>query len=340
MWITFKYFSRIYSAIAVLFFLVLIGTFGFVILEDYSFIDGFYMTVITLSTVGYGEIHPLSQTGKIFTSLLIIFSFGTFAYTITSITQYFASGEVKRYFKYYRVIEKISKLENHVIICGYGRNGTQASKTLQAHKQPFVVVESNPEIIKRLQELDLFYIEGDATEDQVLIDAGIKRSKALLSTLPRDDQNVFVVLTARVLNPSLHIISRASEDTTEKKLKTAGANSVIMPDKVGGAHMAEMVTSPDVLEFIDHISVQGPGNINLEVINFNHFPKEMQNKTLAELNIRYKTGTSIVGYKSMDGEIVVNPTGNFELTKGCKLFVLGNDEQILKLNKILDVQLS
>jgi len=332
----FRYFGKIYLAFFFLNVILLVGTIGFILVEDYSLADAFYMTIITVSTVGFGEVQELSSEGRLFTSFLIITSFGTFAYAASSITKYLAGGEYREYFRDYRVNQEISKLKDHVIVCGFGRNGNQAIKTLEAYQQNFVVIETDEDIISKMGvSKNVLYLFGDATEDANLVKAGIHKAKALITTLPKDSDNLFVVLSARTLNPKLTIISRASEDNSDAKLRIAGANNVIMPDKVGGAHMASLVMSPDVLEFLDHISVQGAAETNLEEISFQHIPEDFQYKTLRELEARYKTGATIVGFKNAEGEYIINPSPDIEILPHSKLFVLGTPEQIETLNNIL-----
>lgn len=334
----YRYFKKIYVAAFFLNVIVLIGTFGFVLVEDYSWADAFYMTIITVSTVGFGEVHTLSEAGRLFTSLLIITSFGTFAYAVSSITKYLVGGEYREYFKDYRVNNELRKLSNHVIICGYGRNGSQAANNLMAHNQQFVVVESHEETVSRLRaEKKVLYVEGDATTDEHLEQAGIKRARALITTLPKDADNLFVVLSAREINPNLTIISRASNDNSDRKLRIAGADNVIMPDKVGGSHMASLVMTPDVIEFLDQLSLQGANEINLEEITFSNIPEDFRNKTIRELEARYKTGTTIIGFKTPRGEYIINPSPDLEIIPDAKLFVLGNPDQIGKLNEIFGV---
>ncbi|MBL4652984.1 MAG: potassium channel protein [Flavobacteriales bacterium] len=295
------------------------------------------MTIITVSTVGFSEVRELSSSGRMFTSLLIITSFGTFAFAVTSITKYLASGDYKTYFRDYKVNKEINKISNHVIICGYGRNGKQAVKTLVAHTTPYIIVESNPAIIAQLQSEGKLCIEGDATEEENLLSAGLAKAKALITTLPKDSDNLFVVLTARELNPKLKIISRASADNSGRKLRIAGADNVIMPGMIGGQHMATLVVTPDVVEFLDHISLQGTSDVNLEEITFDDIPSEFKGKTLKELNSRYTTGCTIIGYKSLDGDYIVNPSPDLKVEIGIKLFVLGSPEQINTLNKLFNV---
>ncbi|MBL0032639.1 MAG: potassium channel protein [Bacteroidetes bacterium] len=303
-------------------------------IEDYNFIDAVFMTIITIATVGYREVKELNTGGKIFTSFLIIYSISTFAYAISVITRYVIEGEFQTYFRHYQVNKEIQKLKNHIIVCGYGRNGKQACDQLRSEGVRFVAIESNPQIIAAMQEeQDLLFIEGDATKDEVLLEAGLENAKALITALPSDAANVFVVLTARDKSPKLKIISRASDDASEHKLKRAGADNVIMPDKIGGTHMAALITKPDVLEFIDHIT--GTINIRLEEILFKSLPDSMQNKSIRELEIRNKTGANIIGFKSASGDYIINPSPDTVMMQDAKLFVLGTQEQVSKFKEIL-----
>ena len=304
-------------------------------IESFKFLDAFYMTIITIATVGFEEVHPLSEAGRIFTAFLIITSFGTFAYAFTTISKYVVDGEFNRYFKNYRVNTEIEKLDNHVIICGYGRNGKQAAHVLKKHNRRFVVIEKKLDVVSALNHKykDLI-VEGDSTQDEVLIRAGITKAQAIITTLPVDADNLFIVLSARALNPKLTIISRASDDNSDKKLKTAGANNVIMPDKIGGAHMASLVMKPDVMEFVDFITGQGGDNIRLEEISFDSLPEQLKNKTIRDLEVRNKSGANIVGFKTAQGEYVVNPSADTKIIPDAKLFVLGTTEQINKLKEL------
>lgn len=308
---------------------MIIGVTGFRLIEGYSLNEAIYMTVITVSTVGFSEVRPLSPEGRMFTAFLIIFSFSTFVYAITSISNYILNGEYKAYFKDLRINKKVNKIDNHTIICGYGRNGKQAAVELKAHHRKYVIIEQNKELIEDLREQhDLPFIEGDATYEKYLEKAGIATAKALITTLPKDADNLFVVLTAREMNPNLLIISRASNDNSDKKLRRAGANNVIMPDKIGGAHMASLVIKPDVIEFMDHIMGQGENSINLEEITFENLPEEFKNKTIRELGIRDKSGANIVGFRTPEGEYIINPSPETIIMAHAKIFVLGTVEQI------------
>ncbi len=330
----FRYFSKIYFPLGILLLTTVIGTTGYMSIEHYNLLNAFYMTVITMATVGFSEVHPLSDDGKMFTAFLIITSFGTFAYAVTNITSYIADGEFKEYFKSRRLTTELEKLENHVIICGYGRNGKQAARVLKSHRQLFVVIEQKEEPMQSMiEKYPHLVIKGDSTQDEILIQAGIERARSLITTLPVDADNLFIVLSARSLNPKLNIISRASDDNSDKKLKVAGADHVIMPDMVGGAHMASLVMKPDVVEFIDYVTGVGV-DINLEEITFEKLPGDLQNKTISELDVRSRSGANIIGFKTAQGEFIINPSPETKLIPNAKLFVLGTSEQIKKLREI------
>lgn len=331
-----KSYYRFYLPLLIMFSVCVIGTFGYVMIDDYSWFDAFYMSVITIATVGYGEVAPLSHAGKLFTAFLIITSFGTFAYAVSSITKFVIDGEFNEFFKNRKLNATIEKMSGHIVICGYGRNGRQAAQVLKKHNKRFVVIENNAALTASLNhKFSDLVITGDSTQDEILIKAGVLRASALITTLPADADNLFIVLTARNLNKHLTIISRASEDNSDKKLKIAGADNVIMPDKVGGAHMASLVMKPDVMEFIDHITAEGGDTVNLEEISFANVPENLKDKTLKELEIRNRSGANIIGYKTATGEYIVNPSADTLIIPQSKLFVLGTPEQISSLKQIL-----
>jgi voltage-gated potassium channel len=308
------------------------------VIEGYTLFDAFYMTVITVSTVGFNEVQELTTQGKVFTSFLILASFGTFAYALSSITKYVVGGEYRAYFKDYKMNKEVEKQQSHVIVCGYGRVGTQAVSELKAHDEKYVILEQKQELLEKFREKkEHLFLDGNATSDETLLAAGINNAKALITTLPSDADNLFVVLSARELNPRLQIISRASNYSSVKKLKRAGANNVIMPDSLGGAHMASLVANPDVLEFLDHISIQGQSDCNLEEIKFRNIPSEFKNKSLGELKNSFTTGCSIIGYKNPDGEYIVNPSNEVKILPNSKIFVLGDASQIKDLNKLFRI---
>ena len=234
-------------------------------------------------------------------------------------------------------MKEIKDLKNHVIVCGYGRVGSKAIETLREHNHDFLVIEQDSEIIEKFRsELNIKCIKGDATKDDLLNKAGIANAKALITTLPYDADNLFVVLTAREVNKKLSIISRASNGSTVKKLKIAGANNVIMPDSLGGSHMAQLVATPDVLEFLDEISIQGENEINLESIDFKDIPEDCQYKSIKDLKEQFPV-CNIIGFKNTKGEYEINPSDDTSIVPNSKLFVLGNPEQIKQLNRIFGI---
>lgn len=333
-------FKNIIFSFSFLILVLIIGVIGFMILEPrYTLLEAVYMTVITIATVGFREIYEPTQGTMVFISLLIVTSFGTFAYAVSAISAYIIDGEFRQYFKEFKVKSELSKLKDHVVICGYGRNGSQAVNVMEKHDQDFVIIESNPAAIEDIKKHspEALIVIGDATHDEILIEAGIEKAKALVTTLPSDSNNLFVVLSARSINGKLKIISRASEDNSDKKLRIAGANNVIMPDKIGGAHMASLVMKPDIIEFMDYISAQGQIDINLEEISFDELPPKFKNKTITEIGIRQLTGSNIIGMKGSDGEFVINPKPDTIITSKTKMFVLGTPEQIKKLKELFHV---
>jgi len=327
------------SAIIAFSLLIIIGCFavtGYILIEGMTFTEAVYMTVITIATVGFKEVAPLSNAGMWFTSFLIIISFGIFVYAVTTFSRYVIEGVVRNYYRDRKVMIKIDKISNHIIICGYGRNGSQAALDLKLHKVPFIVIENDPEIVEFLRTSeDVYYIEGDATQDEILYQAGITRADALITTLPVDADNLYVVLTAKGINSNLSIISRASNEKSDIKLKRAGATNVIMPDRVGGQRMAKLVTQPDIVEFIDFIMLQEPDNVFLEELNCESLASCFDGKMIRELDIRNKSGANIIGLKLSNGTYKINPSPEEILSKYDKLFVLGTYGQINKLKSIL-----
>ncbi|HHZ95910.1 MAG TPA: potassium channel protein [Flavobacteriales bacterium] len=331
----FKPFKNLYLALIAMVAVVLIGSIGFVYLEGYSWIEAFYMTVITVSTVGFREVKELSPTGMIFTSFLIISSISAFAYSISALTTYFVDGEYRNTFKVARLKKEIDKLNQHVIVCGYGRVGEMAVSELMDHDTTVVIIEKDEPKCKILREEGFIVITGDATRDENLEKAGVENAKALIATMPIDSQNLYVILSARERNQEMLLISRASQMNSVTKLRVAGADNVIMPDKVGGAHMASLVAMPDVVEFLDHISIQGGDSINLEEICMDQFPPEMRQSTLGDVVENNRLGINVVGLKRSNGEYEINPGPSTVIDGACKLFVLGTADQIRDLNRML-----
>ena len=314
---------------------ITIGTSGYMILEDLNLVDALYLSVITISTVGYSDALITTVAGKVFTVLLIMIGWTGFAYAISVITSHFVEGGMGNIIYKYRHKNLLRKMKNHTILVGYGRNGSQAAEELAKRNSEFVVIEKSHELILASLSKRAEFVEGDATEDDILKEAGIDKAKSIIITLPLDADNLFVTITARALNPNIQIITRAASDSAEKKLLIAGADEVVMPEYVGGSHMAAMVSSVDVVRFLDHISLSGKADTNLVEIACGELPKDLINNTIFELGVRTKSGANIVGFKTANGEIVTNPTPDTKIQAGSKLFVLGNPEQIAKMKSIL-----
>ncbi|HPF97997.1 MAG: potassium channel protein [Mangrovimonas sp.] len=329
--------SKIYTALSMLLLVLLIGVLGFRIMSGYSWLDAIYMTVITITTVGFGEVKPLDPQSKIFTVFLILTSVIILGYAITVITEYILSKNDVEELKQKKMQKKIDAFKNHIIICGYGRNGKQAVTKLAAYKKSFVVIEKDKEIADLYQSDEIPFIVGNANEDEVLIKAGIERAATLICALPNDADNLFVVLSARQINQSIGIISRASQETSYNKLKLAGANNVIMPDKIGGDHMASLVVVPDLIEFIDNLSIVGRSNTNIEEINVEKLYDVNTTQTIRDLDLRRKTGCTVIGFKDPSGEYIVNPEAEQLLMPNSKVIVLGRPEQIQKLNALYKI---
>ena len=310
--------------------IIITGILGFVVIEKYNFLDAFYMTTITITTTGFKEVKPLSDAGKLFTMFLLIASWASFAFAITRITQFVTSGEINKYFKTRRIMKAIDKLSGHVIICGFGRNGQQAALTLKIHNVPFVILEKNEERMGRISadHPTLIFLLGDATEDEVLKRAGIENARALITALPEDADNVFIVLSARAMNNTIQIISRASDYSSILKLKKAGANNVIMPDRIGGTHMATLVSKPDVVEFIDFLSGEEGEPIHIESVAYEHLPDEVKDKSLKDVMNWQKTGVNCIGIKNAEGKFLINPPDEIVIEKGMRVIVLGTKRQI------------
>lgn len=309
--------------------MVVFGTVGYMMIEGYSFIEAIYMTVITIGTVGFEEVHPLSENGMIFTILLIVFTFFAISLSVAFVTRYLLDGQFQHTYKLYKMKQKIKQLENHVILCGYGRNGQSAMEVLQMRHMPVVVIEKNEEQMESAAAIADHYLLGDATIDQVLQDAGIMKAQALIITLPNDADNVFIVLTAHALNPALKIIARASGDSSVNKMKIAGATNVIMPDKIGGTHMATLVVNPDVKEFLDYLSTQNTDNFQVAELLVS------RSCLLSDIDGWKSTGATVLGIKNRTGDYILNPSPAAEVATGDRLITMGSRTQLNQMQQLL-----
>ncbi len=332
-----KKISRFAIWIAILVGIMISGTAGYMVVESYTFIEALYMTVITLSTIGYGETHPLSETGKIFNICFIIFSFAVFTYALTNLTSLIASGDMALYFKKRRLMKAIEKFSNHIIICGFGRHGQQAAKILAKGSTDFLVIDTSPAPVGYWlpDNRKLIYMVGDATDDEVLLKAGLGKARVLLTTLPEDADNVFIVLSARAVNKSLNIISRAQAKSTEAKLHSAGANHVVLPEVLGGTHMATLISKPDLIEFINNLWGDGIESTNLETFSFEELPEELKGRTVHEIICWNETGVNCLGIQDEEGKFYINPSRETQIKEKMKILLFGSTAQIAELKRYL-----
>jgi voltage-gated potassium channel len=327
--------TKLYISILLLTTVLIIGVSGFIYISNESLIDSLYMTVITMSTVGFGTLHELNEAEKLFTIFLIVLSIGVYGYAVTSLTEYLANDNFFQQLKNKKMQQKIQKLQNHTVVCGYGRNGRQAVIKLKKFNMPCIVIEKDKEILDELDQNNIMYVEGDATGDEALEKANIRNAKSLITALPSDADNLFVVLSARQINKEFTIISRASNESSIKKLMIAGATNIIMPDKIGGMHMASLVVTPDLVEFVERLTIDDETTANLEEVSINDLPPGYVNTTILDLDLRRRTGCNVIGFKTADNEYIVNPEAETKLTPNSNLIVLGRPSQIQKLRQIL-----
>ncbi|WP_420601236.1 potassium channel family protein [Flagellimonas sp.] len=328
--------SKIVWAISLMLLVLFFGVIGYKLISDFTWVEAIYMTIITVTTVGFSEVRPLDPSAKIFTVFLIVTSVFIFGFALSVITEYLLGRNSLQILKKKKVKKRIDNLSNHVVVCGFGRNGMQAAEKLKAYKRPFVVIEKNKEVIDR-HENDVLFVEGDANEDEILMQAGVDRAQYLITAMPDDAANLFVVLSARQLNNKIFIISRASQVTSQSKLRLAGADQVIMPDKIGGDHMASLVVMPDLITFMDKLSIEGENTTNLEEVEIEDFTDQIDCNSLRDLDLRKRTGCTIIGYIEPDGNYIINPEADLILQPKGKVIVLGRPEQIKKLNQMFQI---
>ena len=308
------------------------GSAGYMLLEGWEAFDSLYMTVITISTVGYKEVKPLSDDGKLFTILLIIFGTGTLAYTIGSMFQFMVEGQLRKLLGRKKLQKQIGNLKGHYIICGYGRIGQLVAREFAAKPLPFIVVEQDQERCRRLEEKGYLFVEGDATHDDILEKSGIGQAKGLITAVTSDSANVFITLTARGINPDLYILARASEDRAEIKLMRAGADKVVSPYTIGASRMAQAVLRPSVVDFIDIATGTENLELQLEEIQVSA-TSALAGKSLINSSIHKELGIIIVGIKKAD-KMFFNPAPTTTIEAGDILITLGEPPSIKNLETI------
>ena len=316
-----------------LFSLFIIGTFGFHIIEGWSLSESLYTTVTTLSTVGYGDFYPQTEKGRIFTIILIIFGVGTMLYTVVLFTETMVEARFRSILGRGRLGKMLKKLNDHYIICGCGRIGYLICKELSAEKIDFVVVDNNPETIQKIEEEGFIYYKGDAAQDKTLIAAGIKRAKGIVCALPTDPENLYVILTAKELNPNIYILSRSEEMESEHRLLRAGADRVMSPYTLGAMRMAMAITKPAMLDFIEITTRRQSLELRMEELAICD-GSPFIGKSLEESEIRHRYGLIIVAVKKDTGKMIFNPLANYIISNGDKLIALGEDENVSRFAKV------
>jgi voltage-gated potassium channel len=327
-------FRRLIPTLIILFVVVIIGTLGYRVLEGWSFLDSLYMVIITLFTVGFQEVHSLSPFGKMFTILIIVAGVSVAVYAGTQLVEIIIEGEILGYGRRRKMDKKIKDMKNHYIICGYGRTGHQVGAEFDSARVPYVVVDQKQEIEEQLGPRDIPYIVGDITSDDNLIKAGIKSARGLITTADSDVANLYVTLSARVLNPDLYIVARASEIEAENKLVMAGANRVIAPYYISGRRMAALATRPVTSDFLDMVMHGESLEFSLNEVTIpDNSP--LINKTISEAEVRHKSGALVLAIRRSDGTFDLQPDSSSPIEKGDTFVVIGTQEQAVELDKML-----
>ncbi len=311
-------------------FILVLGTLGFSIIEKWNFFDSLYMTVITIFTVGYREVQPLSITGRIFTIIIIFTGAGTVFYLGAAVVEGFIENRLIRGKKMER---KIQKLQDHYIICGYGRMGNVICKDLSAQSVPFIIMENDSKKIAAIEDEGYLFFEGDVTDDKCLLKVGIEKAKGLVTVLSADSDNVFVTLTARSLNPSIFIVARSNTEGSVHKLLQAGANKVINPFLAAGKHMSQLLLKPVVVDFIEVVARDTSLDLRMEEVKIAK-GSSLVGVKLKDTIVRSQLNIIIVAIKKKDGTMVFNPSSETEISTEDILIALGGKENLQKLDEI------
>jgi len=324
-----KQFRQISVLIIILF---IGGSLGYYIIEGWSFLDSFYMTVITLSTTGYKEVYPLSPSGRVLTMVLIVLGISVLFYALRQLNLFIFEG---KFFWERKMQKKLNQLHDHYIICGFGRMGKKIVQELHKRNKPFVVLEKEIEFSDQNEEIGVF--QGDATEDADLLKAGIKKAKGLVSVLSTDIENTFTTLSARGLNPDLKIIARAEEESSKEKLLKAGANRVILPYEIGGFRITQALLKPTVVDYIDEVFSRSDIGLEIEEVKVCD-GSILIGKTIGESQIRSSFNAIIVGIYRKNSDLIYNPRPEITIRSEDNLIVIGEREQLAKLQEIANAK--
>ena len=320
------------SAIVVV---ILVGTVGYTLIEGWSLLDSLYMTVITIFTVGYGEVHPLSRAGQVFTLLLIIGGVGTILYGIGRMVEFVIGGQMSGVFRRRAVRRQVDRVDAHYIVCGYGRVGEAVAHQFVVNGAPFLVVDNQEGNAARAEAAGFLAVRGDATADEVLQAAGITRAKGLVAALGSDAGNIFLTLSARVLNPKLHIVARAGSEDTVSKLMRAGADHVVTPYGLGGKRMATLMLKPLVSDYLEVVTGGGELEFRVEELELAGDCCTI-GRSIGDLEVRARTGASILAVRrAATGEFETNPAPESQLSTGDRIIAIGTPEQITSLEELI-----
>ena len=322
---------RVLLAIAVV---LALGTVGFATIADYPLFDAFYMTLMTITTVGYAEIHPLARAGRVFNSFVIFFGVSTMFLAVGATTQTIIELELSQYFVKRRVRRMIDKLDDHFIICGFGRVGRGAANELQRAGVPFIVIDNHDDKVERAMKSGMLAVLGDASRDENLRDLGISRAKGLIAALSSDADNLFLILSAKGLNPKLIISARVSEEGSEQKFRRAGADSVFAPYDITGTRLAQAILRPHVATFLDFTTMGMGLNISIEQVRVSE-GSECVAKSLGEIQLRRRVGVIVLAIRKAGGTMLFNPDADAEIAAGDFLIAMGDAAQLRQLEDML-----
>lgn len=314
--------------------IVALGTTGFVLLEGYSWFEAFYMTLSTITTIGYQEIKPLSHSGRIFNSFLIIFGVSGVFVAVGAMTQTMIELELEGRYSERRKKKMIHQLHDHFIVCGFGRVGRNASREFQRAGSPFLVIDRNEQRVAKAAGAGMLAMAADATQDASLREAGVLKAKGLIAALASDADNLFIILSAKALNPQLIVVTRASEEEAGEKLRRAGADTVLTPFSMAGRQLADVLLRPHVVEFIDFARSNMGAGVVMEQVRI--APEtEFKGKTLGELMELRTTGIIVLAIRKASGETTFNPPADFPISAGDFLIVMGERANLERLEKLL-----
>jgi voltage-gated potassium channel len=316
-------------------FLVAIGTAGYMVIEDWTMLDSVYMTMITLSTIGYGEVNPVSQTGRIFTLILIVMGVGFFLYVIGNVVQFLVEGRIRIILGRHKLDKQINQLSNHYIVCGYGRMGRALCRYLIQKGLKFVVLEKSSDRVPVLNTDHVLYVTGEATIEENLSKAGIKRASNLIATLGTDADNVLLVLLAKGLNPNLYVVARASQNASKKPLYTAGADVVVSPYDVGARRIAHAILRPNVIRFLEYAFADESTDIHIEELPVSEKSK-LVDVTLKDSGIRHSHNLIILSITKEDGNMVFNPSADTKIEAGEKVIAVGKMRDLKRMESLLN----